>query len=106
MKIGYARVSTEEQNLDLQREALESAGCAEIFEDKVSGARRVIRTGLAAAVDRCGEGDVLVAWKLDRLGRSLFDLVELAETLTAKGAGMKVLTGQGRASIRRGPRDA
>ncbi|BBK29682.1 TniR protein [Allostella humosa] len=95
MKIGYARVSTEEQNLDLQREALESAGCAEIFEDKVSGARRVIRTGLAAAVDRCGEGDVLVAWKLDRLGRSLFDLVELAETLTAKGAGMKVLTGQG-----------
>lgn len=95
MKIGYARVSTEEQNLDLQREALEADGCDVIFEDKASGANGTPRKGLADALARCGAGDVLVAWKLDRLGRSLFDLVELVERLKAQGAGMKVLTGQG-----------
>ena len=95
MKIGYARVSTEEQNLDLQRQALEGDGCDVIYEDKASGANGIPRKGLADALARCGDGDVLVVWKLDRLGRSLFDLVELVERLKVQGAGMKVLTGQG-----------
>jgi DNA invertase Pin-like site-specific DNA recombinase len=69
MKIGYARVSTEEQNLDLQRQALEAAGCEKIYEDHgVSGAA-IERPGLADARARAKPGDVLVVWRLDRLGR-------------------------------------
>lgn len=80
MNIGYARVSTEEQNLDLQRQALGEAACDVIYQDKASGADSG-RPGLRRAIRRCRPGDVLVAWKLDRLGRSLFDPVELVETL-------------------------
>lgn len=70
MKIGYARVSTDEQNLDLQRQALEAAGCEAVYEDKgISGAANE-RPGLAEALAKVGPGDVLVVWKLDRLGRS------------------------------------
>ena len=97
MNIGYARVSTEDQNLDLQRDALGAAGCEAVFEDHgISGAVNGNgRKGLADALAACGAGDVLVVWKLDRLGRSLLDLVELVETLKAKGAGLKVLAGHG-----------
>lgn len=93
-KIGYARVSTEDQNLDLQLQALHEAGCLTIHKDQASGTDRS-RRGLQRAIRACGEGDVLVAWKLDRLGRSLADLVRLAEQLETRGAGLKILTGQG-----------
>jgi len=94
MKIGYARVSTDEQNLDLQLQALHADGCELICEDKASGATPD-RAGLTDALGRCGAGDVLVVWKLDRLGRSLIDLVVIVEALQARGAGLKILTGQG-----------
>jgi DNA invertase Pin-like site-specific DNA recombinase len=96
MLIGYARVSTEDQNLDLQRDALTAAGCEVVCEDRVSGAVNGNgRKGLADALSRCGAGDVLVVWKLDRLGRSLLDLVGLVERLKAQGVGLKVLAGHG-----------
>ncbi len=69
MNIGYARVSTEEQNLDLQIGALEAAGCDTIYEDRGISGAAAYRPGLADALARAGEGDVLVVWKLDRLGR-------------------------------------
>jgi DNA invertase Pin-like site-specific DNA recombinase len=94
MMIGYARVSTDEQNLALQLDALRSAGCETIFEDTGSGADEN-RKGLADALARCAAGDVLVAWKLDRLGRSTLDLVGLVEKLKGRGVGLKVLTGEG-----------
>lgn len=94
MRIGYARVSTEDQCLDLQHRALADAQCDLVYEDKLSGARKH-RKGLSKALRRCGVGDVLIVWKLDRLGRSLFDLVRTAEVLHARGAGLKILTGQG-----------
>ena len=95
VRIGYARVSTDEQNLGLQLDALHAAGCDAVFEDQgVSGAA-MRRPGLIAALERCGSGDVLVAWKLDRLGRSTLDLVGLVETLKDRGVGLKVLTGEG-----------
>ena len=94
MKIGYARVSTDEQNLDLQLQALRADGCALICEDKASGAAPN-RAGLVKALGRCAAGDVLVVWKLDRLGRSLIDLVVLVQALQTRGAGLKILTGQG-----------
>ncbi len=75
MLIGYARVSTTDQNLSLQQEALVSAGCEKIFEDKVSGTQ-VDRPGLAKALDMLRQGDTLVIWKLDRLGRSVKHLVD------------------------------
>ena len=94
MRIGYARVSTEEQNLDLQRQALEAAGCEKIFEDRVSGAA-VNRPALDCALAAMGAGDVLVVWKLDRLGRDLRHLVNLIHDLTARDIGFKVLEGHG-----------
>ena len=94
MKIGYARVSTDEQNLDLQLEALRVEGCELIHEDRASGASSD-RRGLQGALDRCGGGDVLVVWKLDRLGRSVLDLIGMVEALQARGAGLKILTGHG-----------
>lgn len=94
MKIGYARVSTDEQNLDLQRQALEAEGCDMIHEDTASGMLNG-REGLGAAIAQCAAGDMLVVWKLDRLGRSLIDLVGLVENLKAREVGLKVLTGQG-----------
>lgn len=94
MMIGYARVSTDEQNLALQLDALRGAGCEAIFEDTGSGVDEN-RKGLADALAHCTAGDVLVAWKIDRLGRSTLDLVGLVETLKGRGIGLKVLTGEG-----------
>jgi DNA invertase Pin-like site-specific DNA recombinase len=95
MMIGYARVSTDEQNLALQLDALSSAGCAVVFQDTGSGADDG-RKGLADALARYAAGDVLVVWKLDRLGRSLPALVGLVEALRGRDAGLKVLvTGHG-----------
>jgi DNA invertase Pin-like site-specific DNA recombinase len=96
MKIGYARVSTDDQNLALQLDALRSAGCEVVHEDKASGALSV-RKGLADALTRCAAGDVLVVWKLDRLARSLHDLVVIAADLKGRGVGLKILTGEGAA---------
>jgi DNA invertase Pin-like site-specific DNA recombinase len=70
MYIGYARVSTDDQNLDLQRDALEKAGCEQIYTDQVSGTK-ARRPGLEEAFSHLREGDTLVVWRLDRLGRSL-----------------------------------
>lgn len=88
MRIGYARVSTAEQNLALQTDALNAAGCERLFTDTVSGAR-VDRPGLAAALTMCRRGDTLVVWKLDRLGRSLPHLVETVRDLGTRGVGFK-----------------
>jgi DNA invertase Pin-like site-specific DNA recombinase len=91
MRIGYARVSTGEQTARLQRDALEAAGCARIFEETASGAARE-RPALAAALDYMRAGDVLVVWRLDRLARSLRQLLETAEGLEARGVGLASLT--------------
>ncbi len=81
MKIGYARVSTDDQNLDLQLDALHRAGCDKVFTDHGVSGVSVNRPGLAQAIAAVGPGDVLVVWKLDRLGRSLNYLIELMERL-------------------------
>lgn len=86
MKIGYARVSTEDQHLDLQCDALRQAGCTRIFEEKISGATRR-RPALTAALRTMRRGDVLVVWKLDRLGRSLQDLIAILSALERRGIG-------------------
>ena len=91
MLLGYARVSTQDQNLDLQIEALTQAGCKRIFEDKISGSRAE-RPGLAKALDMMREGDTLVVWKLDRLGRSVKQLVDLVGVLHRLGVQFKSLT--------------
>jgi DNA invertase Pin-like site-specific DNA recombinase len=96
MKIGYARVSTGEQSLSLQLDALRAAGCEVIHEDKASGVLNG-RKGLAQALKGCAADDVLVVWKLDRLARSLHDLVVIAEDLKGRSVGLKVLTGEGAA---------
>ena len=83
MLIGYARVSTHDQNLDLQQDALRHEGCEKIFVDEVSGAQAA-RPGLQQAMDHLREGDVLVVWRLDRLGRSLRNLLELVAKLEDK----------------------
>jgi DNA invertase Pin-like site-specific DNA recombinase len=82
--IGYARVSTAEQDTALQTDALRKAGCDKIFEDTVSGAKAE-RPGLAAALAYVREGDTLVVWRLDRLGRSLPHLIETIGELEARG---------------------
>lgn len=91
MLIGYARVSTQDQNLDLQINALNQAGCKRVFEDKISGSRAE-RPGLAKALDMLREGDTLVVWKLDRLGRSVKHLVDLVGALHQRGVQFKSLT--------------
>jgi DNA invertase Pin-like site-specific DNA recombinase len=90
MLIGYARVSTDDQNLDLQRDALSRAGCKKIYEDRMSGARAA-RPGLTTALEVARASDVLVVWRLDRLGRSLKDLIELVSTLDRQGVGLQSL---------------
>jgi len=90
MLIGYARVSTDDQHLDLQRDALNKAGCERIFEDIASGAKTV-RTGLTAMLGILRKGDTVVVWRLDRLGRSMKDLINLVEQLDAAGVGLKSL---------------
>ncbi|MEM1346249.1 MAG: recombinase family protein [Pseudomonadota bacterium] len=89
--IGYARVSTQDQSLDLQRDALAAAGCAAIFKDCTSGARTE-RPGLTEALAYLREGEVLVVWRLDRLGRSLSHLIETVGALEARGIGFRSLT--------------
>ena len=88
--IGYARVSTEDQRLDLQKDALSRAGCDKIFEDKLSGAR-VQQPGLDAALSHLRSGDTLVVWRLDRLGRTTHQLVGLLEQFERDGVRLRSL---------------
>ncbi len=91
--IGYARVSSSDQNTDLQIDALKAAGCDRIFQDEISGSTTV-RPGLQQALDYIREGDTLVVWRLDRLGRSLQHLIETANDLQTRGIGLRSLTEQ------------
>ncbi len=91
MLIGYARVSTQDQNLDLQTEALAKAGCKKIFDEKISGSHAE-RPGLAKLQEALRDGDTLVVWKLDRLGRSVKHLVDLVGELHKRGVQFKSLT--------------
>ena len=91
MLIGYARVSTHDQNLALQREALHQAGCQKLFEDSMTGSR-ADRPGLATALEMLRKGDTLVVWKLDRLGRSVKHLVDLINKLHSQRAQFRSLT--------------
>ena len=90
MLIGYARVSTHDQTLHLQRDALEKAGCEQIFTDQVSGTKTE-RKGLSEALSHLRTGDTLVVWRLDRLGRSLRHLIDTVTMLHEKGIGFKSL---------------
>src|SRR5215212_4247135 len=90
MLIGYARISTQDQTLDLQRDALEKAGCEQIFADTVSGTKAE-RKGLSEALSHLRRGDTLVVWRLDRLGRSLRHLIDTITELGDKGIGFKSL---------------
>jgi len=91
VNIGYARVSTDDQNLDLQRAALKAAGCDPVFEDQVSG-MAFRRPGLDQALARLGAGDSLVVWRLDRLGRSLPHLIDTIRLIGETGAEFRSLT--------------
>lgn len=92
MLIGYARVSTIDQNLDLQIDALKQAGCDKIFQDEgVSGAK-ASRPGLEKLLKRLKQGDVLIVWKLDRLGRSLSHLIDLISHFEDRGVGFTSLS--------------
>lgn len=84
MKIGYARVSTLDQNLDLQLNALRQAGCEQIYQDKISGAK-TDRPQLKRMLEQLRAGDEVVVWKLDRLGRSLQHLIQLVSEFSEKG---------------------
>ena len=90
-KIGYARVSTREQNLDLQLDALKAAGCDQIFTDQGISGTAIERNGLTQAIEAIGEGDTLVVWKLDRLGRSLGFLAALIGQFGKEGRGFIAL---------------
>lgn len=91
MLIGYARVSTADQDLSLQLDALETAGCSRIFSDRASGGKGD-RAGLNEAIAFAREGDTLVVWKLDRLGRSVKQLIDLAERLKSHKVDLRSLT--------------
>ena len=84
MKIGYARVSTKDQNLDLQIEALEKAGCEKIYQEKISGATKN-RPELDKMIEQFRKGDELYIWRLDRLGRSLKHIIDMVLSLSEKG---------------------
>ena len=88
MLIGYTRVSTDDQNMDLQLDALRKAGCEKIYSDQLSGGLSE-RPGLTMALEILRPGDTLVIWRLDRLGRSLKDLIHLVEQLEKKTIGLK-----------------
>lgn len=90
-RIGYARVSTDDQNLDLQLDALKRAGCTRIYKEKLSGGTRK-RPRLKNALRYVRKGDILVVWRLDRLGRSLKDLVEIINSLNRRGIRLESLT--------------
>jgi DNA invertase Pin-like site-specific DNA recombinase len=91
MKFGYGRVSTRDQNLDLQIDALKAAGCQEIFVEKVTGTKKN-RPELNRLLGKVREGDIVVVWKLDRWGRSLQDLIELMNELNQKKVQFQCLT--------------
>src|SRR5437588_5627336 len=91
MLIGYARVSTQDQTLDLQKDALEKIGCTKIFADVISGAKAE-RKGLQEALEYVREGDTLVVWRLDRLGRSLKHLIETITKLNNRKVGFQSMT--------------
>ena len=90
MKIGYCRVSTHDQHLAMQQDSLKSTGCSEIFSDIASGAK-TDRPGLDEALAYLREGDTLVVWKLDRLGRSIQHLIQTIQALSNRGIGFKSL---------------
>ena len=92
MKFGYARCSTDEQTLDLQRDALKDAGCERIYEDQGISGAQIERSGLDQCLAEIGEGDTLVVWKLDRLGRSLSFLIDFMERCGQQGIGFQSLT--------------
>lgn len=91
MLIGYARVSTQDQNLELQIQELKKTGCEKIFEDKMSGAKKD-RMGLEQAMEMLRSGDTFVIWKLDRLGRSVKHLVEFVDELNKRSVHLKSIT--------------
>ena len=88
MLIGYARISTDDQHLDLQRDALAKAGCERLFEDTASGAKAE-RPGLTSLLSNLRADDTVVIWRLDRLGRSLKDMIHLVEQLDTAGVGLR-----------------
>jgi DNA invertase Pin-like site-specific DNA recombinase len=93
--IGLARVSTDAQDAQLQQDALTEAGCARIYIEKISTRKAATdRPGLVAALDYLRAGDTLVVWKLDRLGRSVKDVLTIADSLHARGIGVRILTGK------------
>ena len=91
MLVGYARVSTQEQDFALQLDALKTAGCTKVFEENASSAQRE-RPALKAALEYMREGDTLVVWRLDRLARSLKQLIETVEGFGARDVGLRSLT--------------
>ena len=91
MLIGYARVSTQDQTLNLQKDALEKIGCTKIFTDTISGAATE-RKGLEEALTYLREGDTLVVWRLDRLGCSLKHLIDTISILNHRNIGFKIIT--------------
>ena len=91
MKLGYARVSTDEQETHLQLDALRAAGCERIYEEKASGAK-TDRPELLRLLDNARKGDVLIVWKMDRLGRSLLHLIETVNLLNGRGVELRSLT--------------
>jgi len=91
MLIGYARISTTDQNLSLQHQALNKAKCEKIYDDKISGTKSN-RIGLGLALEVLRKGDTLVVWKLDRLGRTVKDLIKLVEDLEKQGIHFKSIT--------------
>jgi DNA invertase Pin-like site-specific DNA recombinase len=91
MRIGYARVSTDDQTLDLQRDALQRAKCRQIYEEHASG-KTAMRPELEACLKSLRKGDTLVVWRLDRLGRSLGDLINLTTDLRSRGVDLESLT--------------
>lgn len=92
MRVGYARISTVEQNLDLQIDALTAAGCERIYRDEGLSGVKTRRPGLDKALNVLKQDDVLVVWKLDRLGRSMQHLIELTSVLESKGVGFQSLS--------------
>ena len=91
MHVGYARVSTEDQKLEIQLQKLKQAGCKRIFQEKVSGAHRQ-RPELAKMLEHIRDGDIVTVWKLDRLARSTRDLLETSDVIAQAGAGLKSLS--------------